>query len=207
MRRCMPWVLVLITAGCPPPGPGFPGDEVMGVFAFTAHVTLLPDGSLDPAWQDCLAQSPPINEIPTADFTFEGTFSRDRGSGAAWLTLNGVPRPAAFDGQYVTSSSTADRQFKAYGDGGQVGPGQVTETLRVALLSRSQSQALGGACPPDALSGGLPQGHGVTPPGSTPTGFDALLACGVLVDGVAPEDGGGTGAGCTLRYPLTGIRR
>lgn len=176
----------------------------MGTFDFTAQVVKRSDGGLDPAYQDCLARN--ITEVPTEDFTFQATFSRDPDTRETWINIGGISRKAIFDGQYVDTLFGASRQFQAF-DGG----GQLAETLHVALLSRSQSLALGGGCPADALDGGVPGADadgGVTLPGSIPGGFDALRACGVLVDVVEPPpDCRGCSAGCTLRYPVTGVRK
>lgn len=206
MRRYLPWAL-LVVASCVQSPPPPPGDERMGTFEFTAQVVTLPEGGLDPAWQDC--QTPArgdagisISELPASDFSFEATLTQDRASGHTWLTIGDVSRDASFDGQYVDSTFTAQRTFKnCCGD-----KGQLTERFRVALLSRSQSLALGGVCPPDALDGGIPgPDAGVTLPGDNGVAFDALRACGILEDVVGPGECGCTP--CTLRYPLSGVRK
>ena len=198
-------VAVLVLGGCPSSTPAIPGSERMGTFDFTAQVVRQADGGLDPAWEDCSAKNPSINsnEAPEDDFTFQAIFSRDPSTNEAWITIGGISRKAVFDGQYVDSTFSADRQFQAF-DGG----GQLTEHFTVALLSRSQSLALGSVCPAEPLDGGLPgPDAGVTLPGPTGNGFDALRACGVLENDVQPPSTCVGCSGCTLRYPVTGVRK
>jgi len=189
--------------GCPSTSPPIPGSERMGTFDFTAQVVRLSDGGVDPAWEDCSLKKVPIVEAPGDDFAFQAILSREPSTNEVWLTIGGVSRKATFDGQLVESTFSADRQFQAF-DGG----GKLSERFKVALLSRSQSLWLGGLCPADALDGGLPgPDAGVTLPGSTQNGFDALRACGVLTDDVEPPPTCVGCQGCTLRYPVTGVRK
>jgi hypothetical protein len=188
--------------------PDGPGREKMGTYELTAEVVTLADGGLDPGYQDCTLRNPGMTELPSSSFPFEVILTRNPDTNETFLTLGGVTRPATFDGQFVESTFFARREFAncCVGADGQ-NLGQLEERLRVALLSRSQSDALGGRCPPNPLDGGVPgPDAGVTPPGSIGTGFDALRACGELVDVVRPGDCGRCSA-CTLRYPVTGVRR
>ena len=181
----------------------YPGSELIGTFDFTAHaVDSVPPGTC--TWV----------EMPVADFFFTGTFSRIP-DGPTFFTLGDINHPATFDGQYITSSQTAPRVFAdclcAEGT-------QMDETLSVALLSRSQVDALQDPtqCPPNPLDGGVPPvGGGVTGPGGTGGSFDAVFACGELVDVVVPAESC-TCAECPdplahrqleYHYPLHGIRR
>jgi len=180
----------------------------MGTYELTAEVVKLRDGGLDPDYQDCLAKNPGMAELPSESFPFQFVLTRNPDTNEVFLTLGGVTRTATFDGQFVESTFVARREFATccVDDEGQ-NEGQLEERIRVALLSRSQSVALGGRCPRDALDGGVPgPDAGVTPPGSTGTGFDALRACGELIDIVRPGDCGKCSV-CTLRYPITGVRR
>lgn len=191
----------LLVAGCEQT-PSIPGDERIGTFELTAQVMKLADGGLDPAQGDCVTRDPPITELPTADFTFEAILSRDTSDNAAWLTIGNVSRKATFDGQYVDSTFGAKRTFKNC----CADKGQLTEHFRVAILSRSQTEALGWTCPSDALDGGVPgPDAGVTLPGNNGVSFDALRACGVLVDVVGPGECGCDT--CSMSYPISGVRK
>lgn len=174
--------------------PTYPGDEVMGTFAFEATPKLI----------DCL-----IEEVPRdAGFSFQGTFSRRKGQSEAWLTLGGVSREATFDGQLVTSERSAPRLFPECNCGENT---SLQETLHAALLSTSQDRELSNACPADPLDGGLPTPDGgVLLPDSTPSGFDAVRACGELVDVVVVEPGAGCDpkcVGCRMVFSVEGVRR
>ncbi len=186
----------LMSAGCPA-GRVIPGDEVIGAFGFTAR----------DAGREC-----DLDEVSSDDFAFEATLSRQSGSALAWVTLERYSRDGGWDGQYFESTGVAQRVFVACNEC----PTSVEETMRLAILSRSQSDALGGACPLDALDGGVPgpdAGAGVTPPGMTPLGFDAERACGALSVAVTAgpkADGGACAAacnGCRVRFTLEGVRR
>jgi hypothetical protein len=169
----------------------FPGSEVMGTFAFTATAPPL-DGTCTFA------------EMPTADFAFTGTFSRNP-DGETFFTLAETDRAATFDGQLATSSQSAPRVFQ---DCNCATGTQVNETITVALLSRSQTDAVGGNCPPNPLDGGVPPpGGGITGPGSTGTSFDAILACGELNDEVEVTSSGCTCGPCFDRYQVEGVRQ
>lgn len=185
-------LLGLALAGCPTSDP-LPGNENMGQYAFIAEPQNLMCG---------------LPDLPPNAFGFTGTFSRNRDGGGMFLTLNGISRDAGFDGQVASSSLASARTF-FLPDGGQCGCDmKVTETIAVALLSQSQSSALGDKCPADALDGGVPQEDaGVRLPGSTATGFDSVRACGTLF-----EEINGTGTcdplcDCVLRYRLVGERQ
>jgi hypothetical protein len=143
-----------------------------------------------------------LKEVPTGNLQFRAIFSRVRDGQGAWLTLNRIARPAEFDGQVVRSQMAAARRFEACECAERT---DVVETMTFALLSPAQAQALGGACPEDALDGGVPTDAdaGLLPPGALPDGLDAERACGVMVDRVVPGEGC-LCEGCELRYRLTG---
>ncbi len=186
--------LALAAVSCLPE-PKYPGNEVMGTFAL--------DGKLSD--DGC----PALEELPRGGLSFNATYSREKDASRTWLTLGGVSSEASFDGQVVASTRTAERRFSECGCGGDV---TVVETLTLALLSSSQSQALEGACPGDAVDGGVPAPDadaGLFGPASGPKGFDAVRACGRLVDEVlaAPEGSPACAcSACLVRYTLSGGR-
>jgi len=174
--------------------PQLPGDQMMGAYAFNAEL-------LEAACE--------IPEVSGPDFSFQASFSRDSATGAAWFSLNRVLRDAAFDGQVLSTTYEAPRSF------GEVCGGCTTtlqESVWVAILSQSQNEAAGDGCPEAALDGGIPAGPGITPPGSVSTGFDAVRACGELLDVVSATALEGQECDvrcgrCALRYRLAGARR
>jgi hypothetical protein len=181
---------VLVQSACLPEA-SFPGAEVMGTFRFQAQ-----------AWSsDCVG----ISDLPDGGFPFGGTFSRTQGQSQAWFTLGERSQEATFDGQLFSSTRTAARSFLDCECDEQV---QLVETLSVALVSRSQNRVLEGGCPERPLDGGMPGADpdaGVFLPSSTEKGFDAVRACGELVDQLVPGPGCRC-VGCTLRYTVQGDR-
>ncbi|HZH02295.1 MAG TPA: hypothetical protein VEY30_00845 [Myxococcaceae bacterium] len=155
-----------------------------------------------------------LPEVAFNEFDFEGTFSRTRDGAQLWLTLNDVSEPATFDGQVARSERSAPRSFSSCRLNASGGLCQESSSLReslaVAFLSRSQNEALGGACPPNALKEGIPEtapdGGTVTPPGTETGRFDALRACGELEDVVVPG-ADCVCAPCRLVYAVTGVRK
>ncbi len=188
-------VLAVLATGCPPSIP--PGDQPLGVYAMNAN-----EGELGAC---------ELSEVNTNDFGFEATLTRESTSSRAWVTLVGYSREGTFDGQYFSSTGEANRIFAACSECKT----RLVETLTVAMLSRSQSDAVGGQCPPNALDGGvpLPNDAGVTGPQETAQGFDAVRLCGELTTVVVADglpDGGPCEAkcsGCPVRYQLRGERR
>jgi hypothetical protein len=177
-------------------GPHYPGSELIGTFDFTAFV---------PPPESLPAGSCTFTEMPTVDFTFTGTFSRNA-DGETFFTLGNTNRSATFDGQFASSSQSAPRTFEKCAC---VNNTTVAETLTVALLSRSQVDTLPdpNQCPPSVLDGGVPPiDGGVTGPGSTDAGFDAVLACGLLLDTVEPGEGCMCDQ-CSVSYAVHGDRR
>ena len=128
-------LLLLSALVCACPGSDKPpGDEVMGTYSFRAVGLSAPCG---------------LPDISSEGFDFTGSLSRFRDGGPVFLILNGVPRPATFDGQIASSSHSAARTF-ALPDGGDCKSCEMrlVETLTVALVSQSQSERLGDARPP-----------------------------------------------------------
>jgi hypothetical protein len=164
----------------------------------------------------------PDGSVSLAPFTF--TFALSTGSPDAsdvTLTLDGCesrasdcPRAATWDGQLLASTASAPRTIV-----GCACAFTVTETIDLALLSRSQSAAVGGVCPAAALDGGVPAPNdaGILAPSLGDGGFDSILACGTLAVGYAPSSDGGAAsdgglpcggcAACTERFALIGARR
>jgi hypothetical protein len=183
-------------------GVSYPGSEIIGTFDFTAFVPP-PDTPAPPG--TCT-----FSEMPTQDFTFTGTFSRNP-DGGTFFTLGDKNRSATFDGQIIASSESAPRQFDECGCSGGT---NVDETLTVALLSRSQTDALPdpSRCPGNPLDGGVPPvGGSITGPGSTGSSFDAVLACGILIDNVVVSascpPSPGVCTDCGVSYSVQGVRR
>lgn len=188
------WIPLIASFACVEPQ--YPGSEVIGTFDFTAGTSVAPTSEL-PACG--------FAELPQESFRFSGTFSQNP-SGPIFFTLGGFDRDASFDGQVMTTTAQAPRQFGAC----ECTDVTVEETIRVALLSRSQRNALSSpTCPANPFSGGVPapNGDSITPPGPTDTGYDAVLACGELVDRVIPDPARCACGECEVRYPISGDRR
>jgi len=196
--------LLAAAVGC---SSSFPGSQVMGTFHFVAQPALLPDGGWD---MNCPYDAPGDGLPDGGSFAFDGTFSWNPSTRQTWFTYLGGTWDAGFDGQTILASGAAARSFAKC-----CVPVQLVETMTVALLSQSQSAAVGETCPDHPLDGGVPSpgDGGITLPSQTPAGFDALLACGTLTDDVAVGlnaqacDAGSVCVACTWRYTLTGVRR
>lgn len=207
------WGALALTAavmGCPVKP--LPGDQAMGQYAMTATAGVpgyLADGGN--LREDGGAPECQLAEVTADLLTFDATLTRESSSQRAWITLNGYSREGTFDGQVLSSQAEASRVFVACSKCST----RVVETITVAVLSRSQNEAFGGACPENALDGGVvPNADaGLTGPGQTTQGYDAVRLCGELrtvvlalglVDGGACEPQCG---GCTVHYQLRGDRR
>lgn len=198
-----------LLAACPT-GVEIPGAEKMGVFDFHAFLKQNGEELVPPTFNECL-----LDEVPLA-FDFEAIMSRDPGTPRAWITLGRVSNEALFDGQVIASYAKAPRTLDEC-----TCPGSavyIDERITVALLSKSQRDALGrNDCPRNPLDGGVPKPDGgVILPDSTPNGFDALLACGELVNTLTsdpactcnlPDGGQFRLERCSTGYKLHGARR
>ena len=206
--------LALTWLGCP--AKPLPGDTAMGQYAVSAtggEIGFVSDAGEVDAGLDGGVEAPTcqLEEVTAADFDFTAVLTRDSASSSAWVTLNGYTREGTFDGQVLTSTAEASRVFVACAKCST----RVVETISVAVLSRSQNDALGGQCPEDALDGGVVANPdaGIIGPGSTSQGYDAVRLCGelttlVVADGLS--DGGACDpkcGGCTVHYQLRGERR
>ncbi len=192
MKRLTPTLSLLFLAGCPSANQVL-GDEPMGRFKLQASLFS----------SDCQ-----LSDVPDGGFAFDAELSRNRGTSQAWLVIGGIARDAGFDGQVATSTHSAPRRFEECGCGDQT---LIQETLTVALLSSSQDRALGGACPPSPLDGGVPRPDpdgGIFAPASLEQGgFDAIRACGELVDEVVPAEGASCSCPrCTMVFRVEGTR-
>lgn len=146
-----------------------PGNASMGTYGFRAERLEL---------ACALAE---VTE-ESAEFEFEATFSETAETSEAWVTMNSglstAPPPGSWDGQYFRSTAEAPRVFPSQCSDCQMA---LEETIAVALLSRSQSEASGNQCPEAPLDGGLPaEDAGALPPRQRPLGFDGVRACGEL---------------------------
>lgn len=215
LRASVCAVLLVVLAGCPPLPPP-PGDEKLGEYTIAAEpVRALDDGGVGELRADGGLWCPLIDVVPAA-FRFSATVTRESSTGQAWLTLGGgYPRDAGWDGQVLDSSAAVRRLFPSCGG---CRPTIATERIRFSLLSRSQSEAVGRACPANPLDGGVPAppgpDGGITGPGQTVEGFDALYACGELEFSVALQDAGAPEPDCApgcddcvVNYTLVGERR
>ena len=184
------WSLALACTPTPPPG------EPMGTYSVTAMPV------------DIQCQ---LDDVAPGEISFDATLSREPQSQTAYFTLARYTRDASFDGQIFTSRGEASRTFSACGNCAT----RVVEVFSVAVLSRSQSEALHQQCPPAPFDGGLPQPDdaGVTLPTQTSVGFDAVRLCGELFSWVEAQglpDGGPCDAVCSqcqVRYQVVGDRR
>jgi hypothetical protein len=148
-------------------------------------------------------------DFPPALPPVEVTLTHAPATGAAWVLLRGEVRDGGFDGQVLVSTDEAPRSFPSACGGCPADGGvRVRETLALAVLSASQAQAAGGACPAAPLDGGVPRPDdaGVRPPGPrADAGYDAVLGCGELVVDVLPAEGCDCRA-CRVVYRMSGGR-
>ena len=183
----------------------------MGQYEITATGGLrgyLPDGG---TYADGGVRECELVDLSAGDFTFNATLTRQSTSDRAWMTLNGYSRPGTFDGQVLATTASANRVFAACSECST----RVEETIAVAVLSRSQNEALSGQCPENATTGGVPvdPDAGIVTPAQTGQSYDAVRLCGELttvVVAVGRIDGGACDVGCggcTVRYQLRGDRR
>ena len=195
-------IAVLAATGCPGASPP-PGDEQMGRYTFRAE--------RDAGAGDC-----PFSEIPDGGFDFEASFSRFRDAGLYFVTIGGVAHDAQWDGQRITATYRAQRNFSqcscAVADGGPRTIVTMEEHLSAVIVSQSQSEAAGGCVesPPFDPDAGITR-----PDTTTGGGFDAVRACGILTETVtvAPPVTAETMNclmacnGCTFGYVISGDRR
>jgi hypothetical protein len=194
-------MLLVFPVGCP--STVVPGDVDMGTYEMHADLLDLEGCSLSDGGADDAGFL-----LSPASFDFEATFSQQRDSGAAFMTITGSSRSATFDGQVLSSTASATRTFSVCAGCTTV----VVETVTVSLLSRSQGEVSASVCPDHPLDGGTPapDDAGVTRPGLIDTGFDAVLACGELHTHLEVADGGSCPdvcRACTTSFSLQGGRK
>jgi hypothetical protein len=192
---------LLLLAGCVET-PAATTEEVLGNFELTA----------EPISSSCT-----YAEAGGGALAFTIRVARALDGGEVTVTLNGIERPATFDGQVLRTSYVAPRTFADCScsaeqrDAGCACSGvTLEEQLEVALVSLEQDEVLGRACPAAPLDGGVPtvgpDGGALALPVTTPRGFDAVRACGELWDGIQPGEGCFCAA-CSMRYAVRGVRR
>ncbi len=207
-KRALGWAAFGLLAHACIVGSQFPGDEVLGSFAFSASVLPPLAGEARCNYRE-MTEDGGVDGGALAGFSFPATVSRLRESGQTWLSLNGAARNATFDGGLLESPAEGVRRFDACScEGVEV---RVKESLSLRLLSQSQADVLGG-CPDGGAAPPVDEDAGILPPRATPSGFDAPIACGELVDELVPTyaPGAQCGAGCvpcTVRYRLEGARQ
>jgi hypothetical protein len=205
MRPHRLWLGVLIASCAVKP---LPGDVQMGTYGLHAEPVAVTCGTDD-------AGSPILTD---GGFDFDVTLTGQSDASIAWLTLAGCEpsasdcvRTATWTGQVLTSVADAGRSFAGCG----ACDTSLVETITLSLLSRSQADAVSLSCPADPLGSGTPQPDadaGITGPGNTGEGFDAILACGTLTTTLVAtgQDGGACAAaclGCGSSYSLSGARK
>lgn len=197
------WVCVLLSSlpGCVEV-PATPGEEVLGNFELAA----------EPVSSTCA-----YDEASGSPLAFTIRVARALDGGEVSVTLNGIERPATFDGQVLRTSYRVPRSFADCScsaeqrDAGCACSGvTLEEQLEVALVSLEQDDVLGRTCPASPLDGGVPtvgvDGGALALPVTTPRGFDAVRACGELWDDIQPGQGCFCAA-CSMRYAVRGVRR
>lgn len=187
--------LIVVLLACPGQSPP-PGDEQMGRYTFRAE----PVGGLPDA---CT-----FVEIPDGGFSFEAAFSRFRDAGLYYVTIGGVAHEATWDGQRISATYSAQRNFSQCGcAGGSTVVTTMKETISATVVSRSQSEAAGGCVDNPPLN----PDAGIVPPNSTGEGgFDAVRACGTLSEEVTTDVQVPCFSQCNfcqLRYTIEGERR
>ncbi len=163
------------------------------------------EGNAKPISGSCV-----IAGVPVSDFAYAGTFSRSIDGGRTYFTDGVSTYDAGFDGQFASFGVS---EVGAYGlvDGGSCSPCEMTfsQTGRFALLSPSQDAKAGGACPTNALTGGVTSDEdaGVFGPLlKEDGGTDAVRVCGeyaikVTGEGINCDPGC---LSCTALYRVTG---
>lgn len=177
------------------PNTSGPGREKLGTYGFQAT----------PVARECA-----LADGPGDAFSFDATLTRDPDTNDAYMTLGQFSRDAGWDGQTMESTIAAPRAF-----GGECAscPMALEETIRVGLLSESQNTAAQNRCPDGPLPA-VDEDAGIRAPASDKFGFDAVRACGVLIDstrvtGLLPGGGAcpGSCSQCSVQYRLIGVRK
>jgi hypothetical protein len=199
-------VVALAASACP--APQLPGDQNMGTWSMTVEFADRSPGCT-------------LSELPALlldggrpdPFGFEMVLTRDSTSDVAWMTLAGLSRQGTFDGQYFSNTAEASRVFTECAKCQT----RMIERIDVAVLSRSQADALAGSCPANPLDFGvvpMPTADGgIVLPHQTPLGYDALRLCGEMSNEIVADgalDGGACPDecnGCFISYTVRGERR
>lgn len=179
------------------------GQEVMGLFAFDGQML---ESKCD--FYDSAAQT----------LQFQAVFSKEVDSEKAYLTYGQLNTEGKFDGQFFESTRKAPRRFELVcGSGAKCGSTELAENLRVALISKSQDDAIRkltstSGCPSklESVLLQIEKAPGVTPPQKTERGFDAVRACGTLANEVVPDEKDSACVNCpscSMVYRVSGVRR
>lgn len=185
----------VLLAACPEQACPSPSRQIV-TFSLTARATV---GSLEACRDAGYTEIPD----PDAGFTFSTVFCGDEDGTIHSMAIQDFVREASFDGTVLTSPFSAPRSFELCGDAG------VDEELFVLPVSLTQSQTLGlENCPDDPLRPGAipvdPDG-GIYPPGWIDEHFEAVRACGRLIDTIHPA-GDKDCPVCTMTFHITGPR-
>jgi hypothetical protein len=188
--------LVVVAVACLS-DPVFPGDQVLGTFRF--------DATLDWSHTTCSTAAGGIVQLSDGGaLHFEGTFSRNAGADAGWLSVQGFARDAQYEGQRVVSLHSVTTTLQ--GCGTNCKDAKIEERLDTILLSSSQDELIGHKCA-GLVDGGVPEDGGAQPPGPTPNGYDVQRACGTLIDDFIPGKENCTCTkGCRAVYTVEGTR-
>jgi hypothetical protein len=198
MSRFAPLVLGLVLAGCEgcTGGPLTPPGKEMGTFTLNSKGI----------FSACSLPGFPVS------YDFQGTFS-ELADGGIVFTAGIETFKADFDGQFMAYGKTANANF-GLADGGNCDACTMkqVQTAKLALLSKSQDEALVTGCPTTALDGGIPAGDldaGILLPAWTSSGaFDAVRACGELTVQISGEGFCDPACySCTLVYRVSGPRQ
>ncbi len=186
--------MVATGPGCAPNTSG-PGREKMGTYGFQAM----------PVARECA-----LSSVPGEAFSFEVTLTRDPDTNDGYMTLKQFSRDAGWNGQTMESTISAPRAF-----GGECTscPMALEETIRVDLLSESQNTAALNRCP-DGPAPAVDADAGIFAPASDRFGFDAVRACGVLIESTVVTGTLADGSQCppscsqcSVQYRLSGVRK
>jgi hypothetical protein len=172
-----------------------PGDEQMGTYSFHAVQTSSMCG---------------LRDISSDPFDFTATLSHFRDGGEAFITINNHSHDGGvFDGQTFHATYDAPRSFV---DCTSCKETRMFETITLTLLSKSQSDAVGGNC---SIHPPFDPDAGIVRPGPSNASYDAVRACGTLEEVVhaspVPADDSDAGCklvceGCRLSYDVVGDR-
>ena len=202
LRSALPSLLAaaVLWAACTRASPA-PG-EPLGTFHFQAAALTIGN-------TECQ-----FREVPDGGFEFTGSFSAVDGGPTAYFTANDKTRVGTFDGQRFESvypgptDDPVSRTFEV--DAGCGNRFLVQETLRAVFLTAAQLVPSSSRCQQDPeafydAGGTVDPDAGIFRPTLGPEGYDAVGACGVLIEYIQPANPCDFPA-CTLVYRIDGTR-